>query len=695
MSKNAAITSVFKPAPKPSPSSQPAEPELPQLPSQPVPSAQTPPRLPSSPSSHLQLLSSSPPAPAVPTVRDRNAVIPGSDDEDSDASISSDDDLPDLFAAARARDGTVARPSPRQAPCVTPRAKRTALEFPSSPLTIRTKGRHKFDMKALMEHAAADNAIAESELRLQALQAQREEEADDVAAERALPGSAGKDKTMHETMMDVFDDPSNSEAEARREKLVQAVKRTEVTFQKPRWCFFDYQDTKEPGSSIEARMPFPRAAAVGIWAFLAQAETRSHRFEDGVVFNIQEKMHLKDKQRKEKQEKERKGKTQLEDKEPEKKLPALPDDIFLWVLREIHMEKSRKLRDEYIRLLGVCEDQVSRLVDPNIIDQLFRYAGASERVFESPTTPTYKLSEDREKAYVERDKTPLRSTLRIVTETCIGLSHPCRTRCATILLRLGMDNLIREDQDFAHIFQEALFWLVWSVPDEAFNTFVSPPFPIHPPHPLTHPSQCADICASLHAHIPSSSLRNDAALSIPLRSPALIELRRRLALVRVFNDPTLARSSPDTTFSLPSLLTHLNTSPIFHITPTTDFFELGALAELLGVAIGDGSPPTPAAGETEVADARRRQFDADVDELAHRVKVLWSGIHGQGAAFASRLDARVALQDLERKLQNATRTRPPPRTNIFDIKESEYDEVERPKQQKFLQRFLGKGKGKE
>lgn len=75
--------------------------------------------------------------------------------------------------------------------------------------------------------------------------------------------------------------------------------------------------------------------------------------------------------------------------------------------------------------------------------------------------------------------------------------------------------------------------------------------------------------------------------------------------------------------------------------------------------------------------------------------MLWSGIHGQGAAYASRLDARVALQDLERKLQNATRTRPPPRTNIFDIRESEYGEVERPKQQKFLQRFLGKGKGKE
>ncbi|KAK0749488.1 hypothetical protein B0T18DRAFT_406830 [Schizothecium vesticola] len=677
MSKNAAITTFFRPVPKVSSSSQIAEPELPQLPSQPEPSAQTPPRLPSCPSSALQLLSSSPPAPAVRTVRDRNAVIRGSDDEDSDASLSSDDDLPDLFAAAKAREGAVARPSPRQSLCVTPRAKRTALEFSSSPLTIRTKGRHKFDMKALMEHAAADSAFAESELRIQSLLAQPESESDDVAADKALPGSARKNQSsMHETMMDVFDDPSNSEAEAKREKLVQAVKRTEVTVQKPRWCFFDHQDNKQPrgGSSIEARMHFPRATAVGIWAFLTQAETRSQLFEDGIVFNIQEKIHIQEKQRKEKlqlQEKERKGKIPVEKKAQEEKLPALPDDIFLWVLREIYMEKSRKLRDEYIRLLGVCEDQVSRLVDPNIVDQLFRYAGASERVLESPSTPTYRVSEDRERAYIERDKTPLRSTLRVLTESCIGLSQPCRTRCVAILLRLGMDNLIREDQDFANIFQEAFFWLVWAVPDEAYDTF------------------CADVCTSLHAHIKSSSLRCDAAFSIPLRSPPLIELRRRLALVCVFDDPSLARGPADAAFSLPALLARLDAPP-FRVGPATDFFELGALAELLGLAIGDGSPPPPA--ETEV-EARQR-FNADVDALAHRVKVLWSGIHGQGAAFASRLDARVTLQDLERKLQNATRTRPPPRTNIFDIRVSEYDEVERPKQQKFLQRFLGKGKGK-
>ena len=308
-----------------------------------------------------------------------------------------------------------------------------------------------------MEHAEADSAIAESEQRIQSMFAR--EAAEKAAAERALLGSAKKNQpTMHETMMNVFSDPSNSEAEARREKLFQAVKRTEVTVQRPRWRFYDHQDANQSGGglSIEARIPFPRAAATGIWSFLGPAETRSQFFEDGVVFTIQEKIRIQEKQQ-------------------QKRLQALPDEIFLWLLREIHMEKSRKPRDEYIRLLGVCDEQVGRLVDPNMIDQLFRYAGASERVFESPSKPTARVSEERETAYAKRDKTPLRSTLKAMTEASIGLSQPSRIRCVAILLRLGMDSLVREDQDLAHDFQETMYWLVWAAADEPWDPFVSPP----------------------------------------------------------------------------------------------------------------------------------------------------------------------------------------------------------------------------
>lgn len=114
----------------------------------------------------------------------------------------------------------------------------------------------------------------------------------------------------------------------------------------------------------------------------------------------------------------------------------------------------------------------------------------------------------------------------------------------------------------------------------------------------------------------------------------------------------------------------------------TDFAELAALAELLALAIGDGNPPSTRGG-----GAATKQFNAEVDELTQKVKIMYSGIQGQGAAYASRLDAKLYLQDLERKLQNATRTRPPPRQSILGIDHDE-DEVERPKQQRFMQRFL-------
>lgn len=167
--------------------------------------------------------------------------------------------------------------------------------------------------------------------------------------------------------------------------------------------------------------------------------------------------------------------------------------------------------------------------------------------------------------------------------------------------------------------------------------------------------------------------------------PKLIELRRRLALVFVFDDPRRAFSRPEDSFSMRSIIDRLDEADEFVVDRTnTDYFELLALSEMLSVAIGDGSPPPDDAGPEAV-----KQYNAEVDELAHMIKVMWSNIHEQGAAYMSRLEARVQLKDFERKLQHVVRTRPPAKENIFGLQAAE-DETERPKQQLFMRRFLGK-----
>lgn len=442
MLKNADITSFFKPIPKDSQNSQVSKSQVP-LPSQSRTPASPSPAPPSFPP---PLLSSSPPVPAS-SVRDRSAVIRGSDDEDDDDFISSDDDLPSLFSKPNGGSTVIPVPPARKDPLwATPRAKRTALEFHSSPLTIMPK--HKFDIKALMQHAKADSAVEESEQRIESLLACGSAAKEAAAADAAAAASAGSGRekpiSLHDTMLDVFSDPEGSQEEGTRHKLLQAVKRTEMTVQRKQWRFSDHLDHHADGavSSIEARRPFPGNAATGTWQFLAQAQGRSELFEDGLPYNVQVRMQ------------------------------NLPDDIFLWVLREIPAEKSRKLREEYLRLLGVCPDQAGRLLDTNRIDQLFSDAGASKRVFQSPSKATNGGGSEQRDMYLRRDWTPIRSVLGILIETSQGLSVPSLTRSVAILLRLGMDDLVREDRNVARDYQDALNQLIHAVPRASWDNFV-------------------------------------------------------------------------------------------------------------------------------------------------------------------------------------------------------------------------------
>jgi hypothetical protein len=166
----------------------------------------------------------------------------------------------------------------------------------------------------------------------------------------------------------------------------------------------------------------------------------------------------------------------------------------------------------------------------------------------------------------------------------------------------------------------------------------------------------------------------------------LIELRRRLALVFVFDDTRRAFSPPEDTFSIRSIIDRLEQADEFIVDRTnTDYVELLALSEMLSVAVGDGSPPAENTSPEAV-----KQYNAEVDELARKIKFLWSNIHEQGAAYMSRLEVRVQLRDFERKLQHVVRTRPRPKEDIFGLNPTE-DDLERPKQQQFMKRFLQKG----
>ncbi|KAK4237845.1 hypothetical protein C8A03DRAFT_15649 [Achaetomium macrosporum] len=615
MSRNGNITSFFKPVSKSSQSPQPKTSRREASPTPPPPS----------PSPLPALLSSSPPEPAS-TVRDRNTVIRGSDEEDEDDFSSDDDDFPSLFPKPS---GSTVPPRPAVKAgnvYATPKAKRRAVEFHSSPLSINT--RHKFDIKALLKHAEADNVIEESEQRTAALLA----EESPTASGRRM-GDA-ESVTLHDSMLEVLSDPEGSQDEGNRARLLRAVRRTEAAVGRKEWYFFDHH--RQPSSTaIEVRPTFPKDKATGVWALLAPESHRSEVFGDGLAFRIQSKMH------------------------------SLPDEIFQWVLNEATHERRKKLRDEYLRLLGACPDQIEELMNEDLVLELFRDLGASERALGAASQPG-KGSENGA-PYPEHNRIRLQTVLRILAETAHALKIKVLTRAMSILLRLGIDNIVREDYAISTGFQDALLRVVLAVPWRSWNNF------------------CGHVSESLYTHTVDATLRWNAVSAIPLLHPKLVELRRRLALVFVFDDTRRAFSAPEETFSMRSIIDRLDQADEFIVDrASTDYFELLALSEMLSVAVGDGSPP----GDDASLEAIK-QYNAEVDELAQRIRFMWSNIHEQGAAYMSRMEARVQLKDFERKLQHVVRTRPPPKEDIFGLHARE-DEVERPRQQQFMQRFLSK-----
>jgi hypothetical protein len=298
-------------------------------------------------------------------------------------------------------------------------------------LTINIK--HKYDMQALLKHAEVDDAIEASEQRTAALQAQGS------PTTRGAGLTDGTNASLHDTMLDVLSDPEDSQDEGNRARLLRAVKRTEATVGRKEWHFFDRQDLSSNGV-IEVRPAFPRTAATGVWAFLAQERHRAEVFEDGLPYQIQCRMQ------------------------------DLPDEIFQWVLNEAAHEKSQKLRDEYIRLLGVCSDQIGRLMDEDAVVKLFRDLGASEGALGRRSPPSG--SPEESAPYPVQERARLETVLRILTVTSHALRIQPLTRTMSILLRLGIDNILREDQAIATEYQDALLQVVLAVPGRSWNNFV-------------------------------------------------------------------------------------------------------------------------------------------------------------------------------------------------------------------------------
>ncbi|KAF5228510.1 hypothetical protein FAUST_11024 [Fusarium austroamericanum] len=575
-SKNGNIMSFFKPktkspTPKATKSSTPDPPSSPMLPSSPLEQkAATPVK---------KNLSPTP-----------KRVIQASDDED-DFGASSDDSLEDISTMIGRGRPAKATQSPARNLFATPKAKRTAVEFRTSPLAIISK--HKYDLKALAKDARQDNAITASSMRAKAFS----DFEDQVDVQMTT------DKASLDAMEGIVKNNTGQDAQ----KVMRAVKRSETGQSELRYCFFSQDYTLPPPN------PAPKKFNKGHWKLLTKGDqkTREQHLASGVPLTL---LHLQG---------------------------GLPEELFDWILNDIYL--------------------IEHCITPQRLEELLYRFGASSELGQRDSE--LDVSKPGVEPYEGRDWSPLSSFLSLLAAIPPYMSEDSVVYASQALLRMSMDRFLIYDIGLLTTYEITISILLEAIPQPRWDTF------------------CFETCTLLHTLIKAQCIRTNALACLPLSKARAHEMRRRLAVVFLFDDPALGRCHPDDTVTIRGIIKRLDRSDFF-VGPKTDFAELQANIILLNIAVDDGSFAPSDDPEHE------KQFNKDIDELAVRLREIWRKINDSGMKLA-RTEAKSVIEWVEQRLAHSVRTRRKAKKSIFDLPGQKQD-LCLPEQQNYMKNFLRK-----
>lgn len=360
------------------------------------------------PAPDLQSPIASPKTPPKPTPkpRDRTDEIKGSDDEDDD----SDASLESISAFIQRKKGPASFQRDHNLTS-TPQAKRVASTNLKSPLTIQPK--HKFSLKYLIEQTKQSDRAEESARRADELINQSDSDDDSSDDGDHLTEVQNDPALLQKTARDLL---SSSEEDAKGDKLMRAMNRTKRDGSRRVHYFFDLEKpiVKPP------RSQFPRKTAKGCWQCLADSRTRDQTIILGLPHAIISK-----------------GRT-------------LPDELFLWVLDEVCVEKNAQLRMQYCNLVTLCRDSITRLVTGvQLYSMLERLGGP--KYLQGRKSAILRSLPKVEDPYPRKDWTGLVTFLELLEQMAPDLSTPSVVGAIQLLLRMALDPIVNTTVRGEHV----------------------------------------------------------------------------------------------------------------------------------------------------------------------------------------------------------------------------------------------------
>lgn len=542
----------------------------------------------------------------------RDTEIKGSDDEDDDLSDASFESFGQMVAKKMAK-------GPAAPVAVTPKAKRVTSSnfYHRSPLTLQQQPKHKFDLKALLNHARQEDATDESVRRAEAAMAQAD---DELELEVDPSKMAGK-----------FLD---GEDEVKKEKLAMAIDKTDGDESRPRAYFFDLDG---PPRDLK-RKPFPNKAVKSKpWSILREPSSRNQMFIHGLPTTLAKK-----------------GK-------------ELPDELYLWILDRVCVEKDLQLRNQYIELAVLCPDDTNRLVDGKQLYGMLESIGGQEH---ATAGEKFTLSPGLSDPYPKRDWSSLRYFLELLARLAPKLNTDSNLDAIKLLLRLSLDPVIVTEAGLQVAHSTAMLALISALPGTEARW----------------ESCCKNLCDYVYASVDEASQRSIVISLLPASTPRVIDLQRRMASEALLNEAGVGAKNPNESVTMSDIFRRLS-EPDLQITSSTAFLELLALLVLLDIVIHDGNhlyraqlpPSAPATAETEA----RSRYDADIDRVVMKLKVLHDKIADN--TLIAKKEVKLTLDGMIKRLKNTVRSRPPPKISIFEA-EPEKDKF-LPRQKDFMKKW--------
>ncbi|KAL6874905.1 hypothetical protein J3F83DRAFT_729092 [Trichoderma novae-zelandiae] len=437
------------------------------------------------------------------------------------------------------------------------------------------------------------------------------------------PSSPPRGENFDSAFTDIVREKSGQDAH----KVLRAVQRAEPIQSQARYCFFN-RDYRVPPSS-----PVPKLPKGSPWNLLTQGNSaaRERNLTSGVPQTILAKNG------------------------------GLPDALFEWILDELCIQKSSLVRREYCNIIHSCPDQVERLLTPERLEELFLRLGATDDI--KLRDSEIAVSKQNHEPYQDHDWSNLETLFVLLGMISGHLSVASAIYAAHTLLRVSMDKLLIYNTDLLTAYEEAIESLTNAIPSSSWDAF------------------CGDACSILHATIKTQHIRADALQCLPIRDVRTHDIRRRLAISFLFDDPALGRHHPEAVFTVKGVIDRLGEDD-FSITSQTDFAELKAMIITLDIAVDDGSPPESGSPEDE------NRFNQDIDELAAKLRETWRKINDAGMKI-TRTEAKSVVEWVQQRLSNTVRTRRKAKKSIFDLPGQE-DRSNLPKQQEYMAKFFQK-----